>query len=275
MGIFLAAPFALFGPGARLHRILFAGSVLFIAICVGTVPSQSRFLLPALGVLAALGGVGLAGLVRARPWTRVPLAAAAAAVAVLWLLPSAALTRQLLPVAFGLEGRSEFVQRVTGVQELLDSVDRRASGTVAFADYTSIFNYSGTAIALDRPEFDRDLSRRTYLERLRNHDVTEVLTVERDLTDPTPFPEGRIQRIHNLAQELEPLDPCLRHVATYDVGVVTSRARGATDRTRFGLLTLAQCYEGRNEPTEARSSTSSTASPSSRYSSSVLTDQTS
>ena len=96
MGIFLAAPFALFWPGVRLHRVLFAGSIVFIAVCLGTVHSQSRFLLPALGVLAALGGVGLATLVSARPWTRIPLAAAAAAVAVLWLLPSAALARQLL-----------------------------------------------------------------------------------------------------------------------------------------------------------------------------------
>ena len=117
MGIFLAAPFALFWPGVRLHRVLFAGSIVFIAVCLGTVPSQSRFLLPALGVLAALGGVGLATLVSARPWTRIPPAAAAAAVAVLWLLPSAALTRQLLPVAFGLEShrRSSSVIRRPGV----------------------------------------------------------------------------------------------------------------------------------------------------------------
>ena len=39
------------------------------------------------------------------------------------------------------------------------------------------------------------------------------------------------------------------HVATYDVGVVTSRSRGAVDRTRFGLLSLAPCYRERNEPT--------------------------
>ena len=38
MGIFLAAPFALFWPGVRLHRVLFAGSIVFIAVCLGICP---------------------------------------------------------------------------------------------------------------------------------------------------------------------------------------------------------------------------------------------
>jgi hypothetical protein len=273
--IFLAAPLALLGPRAWLNRCLFAGSVVFIAVYLGSVPSQARFMLPALGVLAALGGVGVAHVVCAWPKARVPLVAAAAVLAVVWIVPSAALTRQLLPIAFGLESRAAFLQRTTGVQELFDAVDRRAAGTIAFADYTNIFNYPGTAIALDHPEFENGLSRRKLLERLRAHEVTDVLTPELDLERPSPLPEGRIERIHNLAQVLKPLDPCLSHRATYEADVVTSRSTGAKERTRFGLLTLAPCYTSRMKPTEARSSTSSTASPSSRYSSSVLTDHTS
>jgi len=273
--IFLAAPLALFGTGARLNRFLFAGAVAFTAVCLGTVPSQARFLLPALGVLAALGGVGVARLLRPWPWTRVPLIAAAALVAGAWVVPSVALTRHLLPVAFGLESRSAFLQRTTGVQDLFDSVGRRVPGTVGFADYTNIFNYPGAAIALDQPEFDDGLSRRSLVERLRAHAVTDVLTPELDLDRPTPLPEGRIERIHNLSQVLRSLDPCLRHVATYDVDVVTSRSTGAFERKRFGLLSVEPCYRSRSAPTDARSRTSSTASPSSRYSSSVLTDHTS
>jgi hypothetical protein len=273
--IFLAAPLALFGAGARLHRFLFAGAVVFIAFDLATVPTQARFFLPALGVLAALGGVGIARLVIARPWTRVPLVAAAGLVVVAWLLPSAALTRQLLPVAFGLESRSAFIERVTGAQDVFDAVDRETAGTVGFADYDYIFNYPGRAIAIAAPEFDDQVSRTDYLQRLRASGVTSILTPELQLDEPSPLPEGRIERVHNLARELVPLDSCLRHVATYDANVVTSRSTGSSVKTRFGLLTLADCYRSRKEPTDARSSTSSTASPSSRYSSSVLTDQTS
>jgi hypothetical protein len=273
--IFLAAPLALLGAGARLRAVLFAGAVVFIAVDLATVPTQARFFLPALAILAALGGVGVARMLADHRWTRLPLAAGVALLTLAWLLPSAALTRQFLPVAFGLESRAGFIQRMTGVEGLFRNVHRRAAGTVGFADYENLYNYPGTAIAIARPQFDDTVSRRDYLERLRSYGVRDILTPELLLDGPSPLPEGRIQRVNNLARELYPIAACLRHLASYDVDVVTSRSTGATTGTRFGLLTLADCYRPRKEPTDARSSTSSTASPSSRYSSSVLTDQTS
>jgi len=273
--IFLAAPLALLAPRRWRNLVLFAGAVVFIAICLATVPSQARFFLPALGVLSALGGVGVVWLLETRPWTRTPLVAVAAVVAVVWLVPSAALTRHLLPVAFGFQSRSAFLQETTGVEDVFDASATRASGTVGFADYTNIFNFPGTAIALDSPEFNSNLTRQQLLERLRAHRVTDVLTPELDLESPSPLPEGRFERLDNLAHVLRPIDHCLDHLASYEANVVTSRSTGSTKKTRFGLLTAAPCYPSRTLPTEARSSTSSTASPSSRYSSSVLTDHTS
>src|SRR5262249_47692793 len=136
-------------------------------------------------------------------------------------------------------------------------------------------NFPGTAIALDTPEFNSNLTRQQLLQRLRTHRVTDVLTPELDLESPSPLPEGRFERLDNLAHVLRPIDHCLDHLASYEAKVVTSRSTGSTKKTRFGLLTAAPCYPSRTLPTEARSSTSSTASPSSRYSSSVLTDHTS
>ena len=273
--IFLAAPLALFSTRAWRNRVLFAGAVVFIAVCLATVPSQARFLLPALGVLCALGGVGVAWLLETRPWTRTPLVAVAFVVAAFWLVPSAALTRHFLPIAFGFQSRSAFLQETTGVEDVFTAAARRAPGTVGFADYTEIFNFPGTAIALDSPEFNPDLTQHQLLERLRAHGVTDVLTPELDLESPSPLPEGRFERMDNLARVLGPIDHCLDHLASYEANVVTSRSTGSTTKSRFGLLTTAPCYTSRTLPTEARSSTSSTASPSSRYSSSVFTDHTS
>jgi hypothetical protein len=273
--IFLAAPLALVGPRAWTNRILFAGSVVFIAIVLATVPSQARFFLPALGVLAALGGVGVTRLLTRRPRLVVPLVGAAAIVVVAWLAPSVALTRQLLPVAFGRESRSAFLQHATGVQDMFDQVGRRVSGTVGFVGYTNIFNYPGRAIALDPPEFDDRMSRRAFVDRLRAHRVVDVLAPETDLRQPSPLPEGIAERAPIYGSALTAVEPCVSQVGSYDARVVTSRSRGSVQKTRFGLLAVGPCYRSRTEPTDARSSTSSTAAPSSRYSSSVLTDQTS
>lgn len=280
--IFVAAPLALLTQAARVALALLGGVVAFVAVYLVVIPSQTRFLLPALAVLAAMGGCGCARLVRAGRWPGRTVAALLAAAAVLWAAPSYALTRQLLPPAVGAEDRGEFLQRVTGVEELMTEIERRVDGTVAFAEYKLIFNYDERAVQLGAPEFAVGMERETLLARLRDHDARYVVSPEINLRRPfelpglSPgwYPEGRVRRLSTLAPILEPIARCLRHVALIDARIVLSRARGTSYAQRFGLLDLRPCY-GDSTDSRSRASRSSTASPSSRYASSVFTDQTS
>jgi hypothetical protein len=241
MAIFLLAPLGLFVPAPRLPRLLFAGVVVYTAVYLYLVPSQARYMLPALAVLAALGGYGAARLLRSREWAHKTLVVLLVLVAVTWIVPSAALTRQLIPVAFGAESRDHFLQRVTGVQKTFDAVAKRTDATIGFADFENIYNYPGPAISLGDPEFVKTLPRETFLARLRREGVGYVFTPEFDLTAPNPIPEGRFQRLYVAAQVIRPVWGCLRHVAVYEVDVVQSRSTGEKKRTQFGLMAVRPC----------------------------------
>jgi hypothetical protein len=219
--IFVLALLALWTQRTRLVLLLWLGALVFAAIWWEESP-QARFLLPALAVLAAVGGAGAA------PWLRVPglrrgvtLVVLGAAAAV-WLASSVALTRRLLPVTIGAESRAAFIQRLTGTYDALVAARARVGpGTIGVAGYDSTFNVPGRAVGLSLPEFDPSLSRSVYLDRLDSLHVRAILS--------------------GAGSEPAPLRGCLRRIALYHARFVTSRSLGQSIPYDFVLYSLLRC----------------------------------
>ena len=173
------------------------------------VQPQARYLMPALAVLAALGGVAAAELLDRGGPGRLAALVVLAAAAVAWAVPSAALERQLLPVAFGAETRAAHVQRLLGTWDLFHEVARRVGRDtlVGSAGYRFIFWYPGRMIELGRPEFAPDLTRSQYARRLREEGVDYILL------------QGGLG-------QLAPIRSCVQYVAAFHGRYVTSRTRG-------------------------------------------------
>lgn len=224
--IFVLALAALFLRPGRLTLALAAGAAAYGVVWWYGSP-QARFLLPALAVLAAVGGVGAARLVRAGGWKRASAAIVLAAAAAAWAVPSVALTRQLLPAAVGAESRAETLERLTGTYDAFRAVAARTDGTVAFAGYPSIFNYPERAIDLGRPEFGPDVPPGVYRERLRDHGVRFVLLAQ-----------GMGER------EIAPIRGCLDRLAAFDARLVTSRSLDESIPLRLVLHSAGRCLGG-------------------------------
>ena len=152
------------------------------------------------------------------------LAVLAAAVAV-WGVSSVALTRQLLPVAFGAESRGHFLQRLTGTYDTYREVHARVPGELGLVGYPYAFNYPGRAIGLESPAFTKTVSRADYVRRLRAYGVTDVLVSEDD--------NGRTFS--------RPISGCADRLATYHARYVTSRARGTSKPLTLVPLSTRRC----------------------------------
>jgi hypothetical protein len=201
--ILLLALVALALRPRRAALALWLGALAYLVVWwIGS--PQARFLLPPLAVLAAPAGVVLARALAGPRRLRLGAAAAVAVSALAWAAAAAALTRQLLPSAFGAESRAEAAERLTGTYDELHAVARRADGTLALAGYLFAFHYPEEAIQLGLPEFAPDVPPRTALRRLRAYSVSDVLVA------------GTAPR----------LEGCLRRVARYDARFVTSRSLG-------------------------------------------------
>jgi hypothetical protein len=224
IAIFLLAPLALLVWRRTPAAVLLAGCLVYLVFWWETT-QQARFLLPVLAVLSALGGAATERLLRAGGLRRAAVAAVLAVTALAWLVTSAALTRQLLPVTVGLESREDFLERLTGTYRAFRQVDGRVDGTLALAGYNFPFNYPGAAVVLRTPGFAPDVGRDTYLARLRS------LGVERILAGGDP---ARIA-------ELDPIRSCLRRRATYQARYVLSRSREESEPLMLTLFSADGC----------------------------------
>jgi hypothetical protein len=221
--IFLLAVLALWTHRTRVVLFLWLGALAFVAIWWEESP-QARFLLPALAVLAAVGGAGAAPWLQASGVRRVATVAVLAAAAAVWLVSSVALTRRLLPVTVGAESHAAFIQRLTGTYDALVAARARAGpGTIGVAGYDSTFNVPGRAISLALPEFDPSLSRTAYLARLASLHVRAILSSA-----------GQVP-------ELAPVRGCLRRTAVYHARFVTSRSLGHSVPYDLVLYSLLGC----------------------------------
>jgi hypothetical protein len=203
---------------AALWLGVFAYLVVWAALS-----AQSRFLLPALAVLAAAGGAGVeAVLARGAVW-RWAAGAVAVAGLVHWLLPSVVLTRQLLPSAFGLESYAEAAQRLTGTYDALHAIGRDAGDErVAFGGYPHTFYFPGRALQLDAAEFAGDTPGADYIERLRDERVGMVVSASL----------GMVASAGALTPELR---GCVQRVRAYQARMVLSRALGDSVPLEFVL----------------------------------------
>ena len=148
-----------------------------------------------------------------------------AAAVTVWGVSSVALTRQLLPVAFGAESRGHFLQRLTGTYDTYREVHARVPGELGLVGYPYSFNYPGRAIGLESPAFTKTVSRADYVRRLRAYGVTDVLVSEDD--------NGRTFS--------RPISGCADRLATYHARYVTSRARGTSKPLTLVLLSTRRC----------------------------------
>jgi hypothetical protein len=187
---------------------------------------QARFLLPALAVLAAVGGGAAAAWLRAGAVRRGAVMLVLAASAAAWLAASVALTRQLVPVTVGAEAHGRFLERLTGTYDAFRLARRHAGpGTVALAGYPFTFNFPGRAVSLGLPEFFATESRPLYIARLRSLDVRAILVGG----DPSK------------AAEIAPVRSCLRPAATYHARYVTSRSLAHSVPYTLRLYSLRGC----------------------------------
>ena len=221
--IFLLALLALVTARRAATFLLLAGVAVY-AVAWELQSPQARFLLPALAVLAALAGAGAAPWLAAGGARRGLVAALLAVSALAWLGATAALTRQLLPVAFGAETRAAALERLTGTYDAFRAARARAGpGTVALAGYPYPFNFPGRAVTLDVPEFVPGLTRREFMARARSLGIVAVLV------GGTPPPQ------------LDPVRDCLSELARYHARLVTSRSLGHSTPYDLTLDSLVGC----------------------------------
>src|SRR5262249_56244729 len=91
--------------------LLLGGVRVYIVVWHVQCP-QARFLLPALAILAAVGGTAAARWLSAAGARPVLAGLVLAVAATAWLVSTAALTRQLFPSAVGIESRSNAPERL-------------------------------------------------------------------------------------------------------------------------------------------------------------------
>jgi hypothetical protein len=185
---------------------------------------QARYLLPALAVLAAVAGAGLAPTLGAAGIRRAAVAGVVALGAVVWLASSIALTRQLVPVALGLERREHHVQRLTGTYDALQAIRNQVGDArVGFApSYTFLYWYPGDAITLDVPEFAYQHPTKLFRSRLRREGVEYAV-------------------FWGPVTQLPPLVGCARPVGRFPGRYVTSRSRGTSRPLLLSLYSLRDC----------------------------------
>jgi hypothetical protein len=226
VGIFLGAAAAVLVCRTRLLALLVAGSIVYLIAWEVQAP-QARFLLPVLAVLAAVAGAGAARLLHAGGVRRVVVLAVLAATGVAWAGATVALTRQLLPVTVGLEGRRTFLERLTGTYDAFTAMRARSHGTLAVAGYPLTFSVPGPTIQVGLTEFDPAISRHEYISRLEDLGVTRLVVAD------TPGTRDFIA----------PLRSCLDEVSTYRARFVTSRASGTSTPLQLHFYSLARCRD--------------------------------
>jgi hypothetical protein len=219
----LLAPLALLVRRSRELAFVSLAVAGYLLIWWYAVP-QARYLLPALGVLAAVAGAGLAPVLAAPGARRVAVVGVVSVGAAVWLASSIALTRQLVPVALGLEGRTHHVQRLTGTYDPLQAIQKRVGDArVGFApSYTFLYWYPGDAIALDVPEFAYQHPTQLFRSRLRREGVEYAV-------------------FWGPVTQLPPLAGCARQVGTFPGRYVTSRSRGTSRPLLLSLYSLRDC----------------------------------
>jgi 4-amino-4-deoxy-L-arabinose transferase-like glycosyltransferase len=222
--VFLFALLALATRRTRATLVLLGGVVVYIVVWHLQSP-QARFLLPALAVLAAVGGTAAAPWLAGSGARRAAASAVLVAAAAAWLVSTAALTRELLPSAVGLESRDSTLQRLTGTYDAFRAARERAGpGTVGLVGYPFAFNFPGRALSVDLPEFVPSLPRAVYLARLRSLGVRNLL-----VADSASQPE------------LAPVAGCLTRTAVYHARFVTSRSLGTSRPLDLILYSLVGC----------------------------------
>lgn len=220
--IFPLSLFAFTRPGLRDRVAVWCGGI-FLVVAWWVSSQQARFLLPALALLAAVAGSGIAAFAADRSRARILPAAVLVAAAVVWAVPSAALMRPLVRVAFGLETHAHFIQRLTGTYDALQAAGRSTKGTLALG-YESLYYVPRDAVYLGAGEFAPDVPREVYLARLRELGVYRVLT---------PDPEA--------VADLSPIRPCLHLVRVLPARLVTSRTRGTSVPFPLDLMRIGAC----------------------------------
>jgi hypothetical protein len=217
--IFVGAALALVLVRTR-ETFLLLGSVVLFAISWWYLSAQARFLLPALAILAALGGPAVVALYRRGRNGVVAVAIGTVAVAAVWIVPSVTLTRRAIPVVFGATSRRAYIERETGTYNAIRDAGGRSSGVLAFAGYFFPYYASGQGISLTPPEFAVDVPAHVFVARLHAERVRYVFSQG---DGPPPLPQLR---------------GCLEPVALYHARLVTSRSLGTSVPMDFRLYRL-------------------------------------
>jgi hypothetical protein len=223
--IFLLAALGLVVRRRRAELPLALGVLAYLVAWQRESP-QARFLLPALAVLASLGGLGAGDWVERGARRRLAVLAVLGCAAVAWLAASVALTRQLLPVTVGAESRQAYLERLTGTYDaLLAARTRVGPGRIGVAGYDFVFDIPGQAVDLGVPEFVPSLSRAETLRRLTALRVSSILV------------GGGL----GSAPQLAPVRGCLTETGAFAARFVTSRSLGRSIPFDFMTYSLARC----------------------------------
>jgi hypothetical protein len=223
--IFAFALLAILVRRRRLELLLAAGVIAYVVAWRVESP-QARFLLPALAVLSVLAGLGAADWIADGGRRGLAAISVLACVALVWLVASAALTRQLLPAAVGAETKAAYLTRLTGTYRgLLESRARAGPGRLGVAGYDLVFDIPGQAVELGVPEFVPSLSRAELLRRLASLEVDSILV------------GGGV----GSAGQLAPIRGCMRLTGTFHARFVTSRSLGHSIPYTFTTYSLAGC----------------------------------
>ena len=129
-----------------------------------------------------------------------------------------------LPVAFGAQSRSAYVQGQTGTYNALRAAAARSHGVLGLAGYTFLYYVDRPTLAIGEPEFAPDVPAVVFRARLRTERVSFLLDAQRAVAS---YPQLR---------------GCLSLVATYAAHMVTSRSLGETTPLDLRLYRLrARC----------------------------------
>jgi len=205
--------------GSRAIRLVALAALAYIVVWWEAMQQITRYLLPALALLAPLAAWAAVELWNRRPWGR-GAAVGVAAVSIAPLLAISGLFAwRIAPGALGFESRAHFVQRLTGTYDAFQWMDRNLPprGRVLL-NIRDTFWLDRPSAVFTVPLFNFGQPSSETIARMRQYDVRYVAFFE-----------------NTMPPQLDPLRPHLRLLKEFDVPFVTSRTLGRVTHTRLFL----------------------------------------
>ncbi len=205
-------PFVGLAFSRRAGRVLALGALAYVLLWWEEMQQITRYLLPALALVAPLAGLGAIELWRRRPRGRALIAVIAAVSVAPFVAITGLFTWRIAPGAAGTESQAHFMQRLTGTYDAFRWMDRNlpSGGRVLVGIRDTYWLHRPSAV-FTVPLFNFSQTPSVTAERMRRYDIRYVAFFE-----------------NTMPAQLAPLQLTL--LARLPVAYVTSRTLGHVEQ---------------------------------------------